>query len=185
MANATNINSFEQIVEKYYKMVFRTALGFVHQKEDAEDLTQEVFLRAYKGWSEFRGDSEVSTWLYRITINLSLSHMNTRSRRGILQLGEEFFHNLLSHKMNDLNPHQQLEHAENEQCIASAIDSLPEKQRTAFVLSRIDELPQKEVAAIMGVSEGSVEQLLIRARSNLQKKITKAIGNQIEGSLIQ
>lgn len=178
MSNKSQIESFEQVVEQYHKMVFRTALGFLHQREDAEDLTQEVFIRAYRSWERFRGDSEVSTWLYRITVNLSLSYINTKSRRSLIQIGEDFFHNLLGRGSDDLNPHQQLERSEQDRRIASAIDSLPDKQRTAFVLSRIDELPQREVAAIMNTTEGSVEQLLIRARANLQKKLNRAIGKE-------
>lgn len=178
MAKRANTKSFEQVVEQYHKMVFRTALGFVHQKEDAEDLTQEVFIRAYRSRERFRGDSEISTWLYRITVNLSLSYINTKSRRSLMQIGEDFFYNLLGRGSDDPNPHQQLERSEQDHRIASAIDSLPDKQRTAFVLSRIDELPQREVAAIMGTTEGSVEQLLIRARVNLQKKLNRTIGKE-------
>lgn len=89
MSNKSQIESFEQVVEKYHKMVFRTALGFVHQREDAEDLTQEVFVRAYRNWDRFRGDSQISTWLYRITVNLSLSYINTKSRRSLIQFGED------------------------------------------------------------------------------------------------
>lgn len=86
MANQDKIAEFEKIVIKYQTMVFRTAIGFVHQKEDAEDLTQEVFLNAYKSWNNFRGDSEISTWLYRITINLSLNFIEKSKRKNFLQL---------------------------------------------------------------------------------------------------
>lgn len=167
---------FEQIVRKYQKMVFRTAIGFVHIKEDAEDITQDVFLKAYSNWDNFRADSEVSTWLYRITVNTSLNYINSKNRRGLLQIGEDFFRNLLNRSDGEYTPHQQMERSETEIQIARAIDSLPEKQRTAFVLSRYDDLLQKEIAIIMEITEGAVEQLLFRAKTNLQKKLDSTIG---------
>lgn len=176
MTNKPDINSFEDIVREYHKMVFHIALGFVHVKEDAEDLTQEVFLRAYRSWRKFRGQSEVSTWLYRIAVNLALSYINVRDRRSLLQMSEDAFRNLFDRSDGTRDPHQQMEQQELEKRISAAVDSLSDKQRTAFILSRYDELPQKEVAAIMGLTEGSVEQLLIRAKTNLQKKLDKTIG---------
>ncbi|MFV0545038.1 MAG: RNA polymerase sigma factor [Bacteroides sp.] len=178
MSNKAEHITFEKIVREYHPMVFRTALGFVHNKEDAEDLTQEAFLRAYRAWGHFRGDAEVSTWLYRITINLSLNYINIKNRKGWLQLGEEAVRKLLNLESDGCNPQEELEQQESERRVAAAIDSLPDKQRTAFVLLRYEELPQKEVAQIMGVSEGAVEQLLIRAKTNLQKKLTPPIGNR-------
>lgn len=171
---------FEQIVRQYQTMVFRTAIGFVHTKEDAEDITQDVFLRAYRSWDNFRADAAVSTWLYRITVNLSLNHINSKNKRGVLQIGEDLLSNLLAWSSGVQNPHQQMEQREQDDKIAYAIDSLPDKQRTAFVLSRYDDLPQKEISAIMGVTEGAVEQLLMRAKANLQKKLERTIGKSDE-----
>jgi len=184
MTKKPDIKDFEEAVNKYHKVVFRTALGFVHIKEDAEDLTQEVFLRAYRSWDKFRGDSEVSTWLYRITVNLSLSYIHISNRKNLIQMGEDFFRYLSGYRSSEPDPHQQMEKEEQERRIASAIDSLSDKQRTAFVLSRFDELPQKKVASIMGIAEGAVEQLLIRAKTNLKKKLEKTIGKESNKSQI-
>lgn len=168
--------NFDQIVRKYQDQVFRTALGFVHIKEDAEDLTQEVFLRAYRSWKHFRGDADISTWLYRITVNLALTYINIRNKKSLIQIGSDFLNNLFNQKNTENDPLQQLEQTETEQILTQAIDSLPAKQRTAFILARYDDLPQKEIARIMETSEGAVEQLLIRAKTNLQKKLEKTIG---------
>ncbi len=176
--NKTDIANFENIVLDYQAMVFRTAMGFVHSKEDAEDLTQEVFLKAYNSWSNFRGESEVSTWLYRITVNLCLNHLEKKSKRNIFQLTEEALRNLFNTKSDTKNPQQELEAHEQDDIIRQAIDSLPDKQRVAFVLSKYDDLSQKEVAAIMEISEGAVEQLLQRAKVNLQKKLEQTIGKK-------
>lgn len=169
-------SKFEWLVEKYQTMVFRTAMGFVHNKVDAEDLTQDVFISAFQSISSFQGNSEFLTWLYRITVNTSINHLNRNKHRAFLQTAGDLLQNLFNKESGDKNPHQVLEQSERDEAIRRAIDSLPIKQRTAFVLSKYDDLPQREIATIMQCSEGSVEQLLQRAKTNLQKKLTVLVG---------
>ncbi len=169
-------SKFEWLVVKYQTMVFRTAMGFVHSKEDAEDLTQEVFIRIFQALRTFNGDAEFSTWLYRITVNISINHLNKMKNRGLLHFVEDLLLNTFNRASEDKNPLQQLEQKERDRAIRKAIDALPEKQRTAFVLSKYDDLTQKEIAAIMQSTEGSVEQLLQRAKSSLQKKLSPIVG---------
>lgn len=167
-----------EVVEKYHSMVFRIAVGFVHIREDAEDITQEVFIKIYQNREKFRGESEISTWLYRITVNTSLNFIAQKKRRGFLQFGDELLKNLFGKAGERKNLHQELEEAEEKAEIRKVIDSLPEKQRIAFILTRYDELPQKEVAEIMQISQRAVEQLLLRAKANLNKKMAPAIRNR-------
>lgn len=167
-----------EVVEKYHPMVFRIAVGFVHIREDAEDITQEVFIKIYQNQDKFRGESEISTWLYRITVNTSLNFIAQKKRRSFLQFGDELLKNLFGKADERKNPQQELEEAEEKAEIRKVIDSLPEKQRIAFVLTRYDELPQKEVAEIMQISQRAVEQLLLRAKANLNKKLSSAIRNR-------
>ncbi len=174
--NKYSITDFEKIVYDYQTMVFRTAMGFVHLKEDAEDLTQEVFLNAYSAWKTFRGDAEISTWLYRITVNICLTHVQRKSRKGIFQMTETALKYIFNKESEEKNPQQKLETNDKNKLIKEAIDSLPEKQRVAFILSKYDDLPQKRIANIMQVTEGAVEQLLQRAKNNLQKKLEQSIG---------
>lgn len=169
-------SKFEWLVVKYQTMVFRTAMGFVHSKEDAEDLTQEVFIRTFQALKTFNGDAEFSTWLYRITVNISINHINKSKSKGLLHFAEDLLLNIFNKASEDKNPQQQLEQTEFNEAIRNAIDALPEKQRTAFVLSKYDDLTQKEIATIMQSTEGSVEQLLQRAKSNLQKKLSPMVG---------
>ena len=176
MANKIDIARFETILSEYQTGVFRTAIGFVHSKEEAEDLTQEVFLRAYRSWNTFRGDAEISTWLYRITINLCLNHIEQQKRRNFFQFTGDFLNDFFNHPSEEKNPHQLLEETELKKAIQKAVDTLPEKQRTAFVLSKYDDLSQQEIAAIMEITEGAVEQLLQRAKANLREKLNKNVG---------
>lgn len=178
MQQSNHIARFEKIVGEYQSMIFRTAMGFVHCKEDAEDLTQEVFIRAFRSRDSFRGEAEISTWLYRITINVSLTFVEQQKKRNLFQLAGDVFSNLLNRGNNEKSPQKLLEDIELNQAIQDAIDSLSEKQRAAFVLSKYEDLSQKEIAKIMETSEGAVEQLLQRAKANLQKKLSKSIGKE-------
>ena len=166
------LENFEEIVAEHWQVVFRTIMGFLHCIEDAEDVTQEVFLKAYKHRNMFRGESAVATWLYRIAVNLSLNYISQRRHKAYFPLEERDSNRVVSGD----DPHRQLERKETESAVRSAIDSLPERQRVAFVLSRYDDLSQKEIATVMKLSEGAVEQLLQRAKANLSQKLKHSVG---------
>jgi RNA polymerase sigma-70 factor (ECF subfamily) len=176
MANKIDIAHFETVFSEYHTKVFRTAMGFVHSKEDAEDLTQEVFIRAYRSRNSFRGDAGISTWLYRITVNLALNHIGREKRRTVFRPASDSLDDYANRDGGEKTPHKLLESSELRENIRRAIDSLPDKQRTAFVLSKYEELPGREIAEVMKTSEGAVEQLLQRAKGNLQKKLNKNVG---------
>jgi len=169
---AGNDAAFKTLMERYQQQVFRTVMGFVHTKEDAEDVTQEVFISVYRSLHTFQGESEFSTWLYRITVNMSLNFLRSNRKKRLLESLEALF----TLRSDEKTPLEELESAERDRRIRKAIDSLPEKQRMAFILSRYEELPQKKIAAVMNRSEGAVEQLLQRAKENLQKKLSPTIG---------
>ncbi|MDD3320540.1 MAG: RNA polymerase sigma factor [Paludibacter sp.] len=169
-------SKFRGLVEKYQPMVFRTVMGFVHSKEDAEDLTQDVFISIYQSLNRFQGDSEFSTWLYRIAVNTSINYVNKQNRRNLFQQVGDFFQNINSNENFEKNPEELTIEKEREHHIKKAIDSLSEKQRTAFVLSKYDNLSQKEIANIMNISEGAVEQHLQRAKKNLQQNLASLVG---------
>ncbi len=161
-------SAFKILMEKYQSQVFRTVMGFVHSKEDAEDITQDIFVKVYQSLTSFKGESELSTWLYRITVNISINFVNRNRKSRLLQSLEDIFHK----PSNEKTPLEELEELERDQHIRKAIESLPETQRTAFILSKYEELSQKEIAKIMNKTEGAIEQLLQRAKNSLQKKLT-------------
>lgn len=160
---------FSLLVKAHEVTVFRIVMGFMHQKEDAEDVTQEVFVKAFQSLDRFAGRSSFSTWLYRIAIHTSLNELKKRKRKRLWTLATELFQLPSGNK----DPEQEMSGKTEQEQIRKAIDTLPEKQRLAFILSRYEELPQREVARIMELSEGAVEQLLIRARDNLKKKLER------------
>jgi RNA polymerase sigma-70 factor (ECF subfamily) len=154
-------------------------MGFVHNKDDADDLTQEIFIQVYQSLYRFKGESAFSTWIYRIAVNASLNKLRKNT-------SNPFFHRLdalfgtRKEKENSLpvfdneNPESILIRQENEKWVQRALDSLPENQRTALVLSKYDDLSQKEIAEIMRTTEGAVEALLQRAKTNLKKKLSSS-----------
>lgn len=172
-----NTEAFALLVERHQEMLFRTAMGFVHSKEDAEDILQEVFVSAYNALNHFSGDAAFSTWLYRITVNTCINYINKKKRRAWLQSPGTALMQVFERESDDKNPEQQLLQDERDRQIRRAIDSLSQKQRTAFVLQKYDELSQREIAAIMQISEGAVEQHLQRAKINLQQKLASLVGN--------
>lgn len=173
---AGNLALFRQLMERYQKQVFHTCMGFVHQKEDADDLTQEVFIQVYQSLHSFKGDSEFSTWLYRITVNRALNHLRDQQKRSIFDRLESFFTGDKSVKFfsattQDPNPEQQLLINEEQEMIQVVLNKLPEKQRAAIVLSKYDDMSQREIAQVLQTTEGAVEALLQRAKKTLRKEL--------------
>ncbi len=170
-----NKNQYRFLIEKYQDQVFRTCMGYVHCEEDANDLTQETFIQVYEKINQFQFKAAFSTWIYRIAINISLNHL--RKKKGNLFDRIESALDSLTSKpqiqiSDGTNPEDLFITNEHTEIISKAIESLSDKQKTAFVLSKYEELPQKEIAAIMQITEGAVESLIQRAKTNLQKKIS-------------
>ncbi len=168
---------FRMLVEQYQQMVFRTCMGFLHNKDDADDLTQDVFIQAYQSLPRFKGDSAFSTWIYRITVNASLNKI----RKSPLKVMFRRFENIAGSRdekeiytpvPDEEDPENILIRQEQIEWVRRALDRLPEKQRTAIVLSKYDDLSQKEIAGIMKTTEGAVEALLQRAKKNLREKLS-------------
>ena len=170
-------NMYRKLVERYQPMVFRTCMGFLHLKEDADDLSQDVFIKAYQTLPAFKGDATFSTWIYRIAVNASLNKIRKSSKNQFLQRLETVFRgekgNEYSFPISDNeNPENILILNEHKEWVQKALNSLPENQRTAIVLSKYDDLPQREIAEIMNTTEGAVEALIQRAKANLRGKLS-------------
>jgi len=165
--------AFRSLVESYGGRVLNTCLGMLRSVQDAEDLTQEVFVQVYERRAQFRGDARLSTWIYRITVNLCLEHLRkTRRQKRFAFLtslwGEEGAS--LHHDPPDyVHPGILAERREEAVLLFKAIDRLPDKQRAAFVLAYVEGLPQTEVAATLESTVGAVESLLQRAKQRLRQ----------------
>lgn len=166
--------AFKELVETWQNMVFNTALGIVQNFEDAEDVAQEVFVQAFQSIEGFKGESKLSTWIYRITITKALDHEKKKKRKkrfaymkSLLGLeGQPVF------EIPDFNhPGVKLDNKENARVLFAAINKLPTQQKIAFTLNKVEGLSYKEISEVMETTLASVESLMHRAKNNLKKSL--------------
>lgn len=165
--------AFRHLVEKYQKLVVNTCFGLLQNTEDAEDIAQEVFIEVFRSIHNFRADAKLSTWLYRIAVNRSLNHIRDNKKRRWFQSFDDVLKEKNAQLQNQAseNPGIELENLQRANILHEAIGSLPENQKTAFTLNKYEDLSYKEIAEIMDVSVASVESLIHRAKTGLQKKL--------------
>ena len=174
--------AFRFLVDKYQKMVLNTCFQFVKDEDDAKDLTQDVFIEVFDSIHKFRGDSKLTTWLYRIAVNKSLNFVQRNKRKRLFGNLESFFS---SGKFNDessdtYNADKPLDDTERSKHLYQAIESLSQNQRIAFSLHNLDGISYAQIADVMNVSVSSVESLIHRAKVNLQKRLLDFYKNNIE-----
>lgn len=156
--------AFDVLVERHRRAVYQVCYRFVHHHEDASDLAQEVFVRAWRGLGRFKGDAAFSTWLYRIAVNACLNKVGTR-RPPAVPL------DLLEHLEDTAaeRPGAGLRRAERAVAVRRAIGSLPDKQRATLVLRIYHELSHQQIADILGSSVGAVKANFFHALGNLRR----------------
>lgn len=150
----------------YKDKVYNTVIVYLQNTVEAEEITQDVFLTIYEKADTFKGNSKVSTWVYRIAVNKALNQLEKRKRHA-LSANEVKEH----HRVDFIHPGIQLENQEKAQFLFSAINKLSENQKTAFILSYVEGLPRQEVANIMKTTLKAIEGLLQRAKAQLRKHL--------------
>ncbi len=168
--------AFRQLVDTHQRMVVNTCYGLVHDRADAEDLAQEVFIEVFRSASRFRSDSRISTWLYRIAVNKSLNFIRDHQKRKFFQKIEDVFFSRnssasVSQPFSTDEADTAIQEKQKTAMVHRAIASLPENQRVAFTLNKYEDLSYQEIAEIMELSLSSVESLIHRAKRNLQQKL--------------
>jgi RNA polymerase sigma-70 factor (ECF subfamily) len=166
--------AFRQIVDTWKDLVYNTALGILQNSGDAEDVSQETFVQVYESVKNFKAEAKFSTWLYRITVSKSLDHLRRKKRKKRFAVVQSLFgvNNETVIDPPDFNhPGVQLDRKEKASTLFRAIDKLPENQRIAFTLHKLEGLSYQEVSEVMETSVSSVESLMHRAKSNLQKRL--------------
>lgn len=177
-------SAFSQLLDDYQQKVFSTCISFVPNKEDAEDIAQEVFLEVFKSISKFKGDSKLSTWIYRIATNKSLEFIrkrNTKKRFAFMQtiMGNEIPVDKTSYFTEINHPGILLENKEKSATIFKAINALPESQKIIFTLAKIDGKSYQEIVEITGKSLSSVESIMFRAKKGLKVKLANFYENNL------
>ena len=167
-------STFQDYFYTHKDRVFNTALSLLQNWEEAEELTQDVFVAAYEAIGSFRGQSSMYTWLYRITVNKALDRIKarkTQKRSGFtLSLWRQPEREEKPLDVPDfVHPGVLLEQQESSVALFKAIAQLPENQQSAFVLAKIEQLSYAEIAQVLELSIPAVESLLVRARQKLRE----------------
>jgi RNA polymerase sigma-70 factor (ECF subfamily) len=158
--------AFDVIVERHRRTVYQVCYRFVNNHEDASDLSQEAFVRAWRGLGGFQGQSALSTWLYRIAVNLCLNRLSLKAPRTEPIVSTERFADTQSE-----DPQARLLRQERREMVRKAIASLPRKQRATLILRAYHEMPHQQIAEILGSSVGAVKANFFHALANLRKHL--------------
>jgi RNA polymerase sigma-70 factor (ECF subfamily) len=176
-AKAGSYAAFEELVNRYERKIYRLALNITGSPEDAEDVLQETFLKAFQHLPEFREDSRFYTWIVRIAVNEGL--MKLRKRRSGREVSIEDSPNddgeVMPREFTDWkpNPEQQFARTELESILQDAVRSLPPTFRTVFFLRDVEGLSTQETAELLDLSVGAVKARLFRARLRLREDLSK------------
>lgn len=172
-ARKGEIAAFETIVTAYERKIYAFALRSTGSEADAADITQEVFLRAWKSMGKFRGDSSVSTWLYRITMNLCVDHARQKNIQAVPLTDEEGTELPLPDTRADNLPEAALEGRELSNELQTALGMLTDEHRQIILLRDVSGLSYQEIGRLLTLEEGTVKSRLARARRNLREILIK------------
>ena len=170
-------NAYRSIVELYANMVYNTSLSIIQNEDDAQDISQDVFVEVFQSIKKFEQKSSLKTWIYRITVTKTLDEIKKAKSKKRGSLFTRVFKDKQERSMPDIphfhHPGVELEQKEAAAELFMAIEKLPNNQKLAFTLNKVEQLSYKEIADIMKLSLSSVESLIFRARQNLQKTLEK------------
>ena len=173
-----NKNAFDMLVLRYQHRVAALIGRFVHDTQEAEDVCQEAFIKAYRALPLFRGDSAFYTWLYRIAVNTAKNHLVSKNRRppaSDLEIDEAEVSEIGIVLREIENPEASLATEKLKQAITGAIEDLPEDLRRAFTLREFSCLSYEDITEVMDCPVGTVRSRIFRAREAIDKKIRELL----------
>jgi RNA polymerase sigma-70 factor (ECF subfamily) len=184
-----NVTAFAQLVKRYDRKLFRIAQSVTHNREDSQDAVQEAFLKAYQHLGDFRGDSQFSTWLIRITLNQSLMKLRKLRRTKEMSLDEDFGidQDVLPREVIDWapNPEQLYSVSELRNILIKTIGELRPILRAVFVLQDLEGLSTDQTAEVLNLSQSAVKSRLWRARLQLRERLNKYFGKSGESAQVE
>ena len=176
-AQKGDVGAFEQLIKKYDRNVFRIAQHITQNREDAEDVVQDAFLKAYQKLDQFQGNSKFYTWIVRIAVNEALMKLRKRKSDKLVSMDEdvETDEGTITREFADWspNPEQQYNQAELNDILSRTIQGLPASFRTVFVLRDVEGLSTEETAEMLGLSVPAVKSRLLRARLQLRERLSR------------
>ncbi|QUH21149.1 RNA polymerase sigma factor [Alkaliphilus sp. B6464] len=178
-SKAGDIDSFEQLIAAHQKKAFNIAYRILGNLEDANDVTQEALIKAYKGIRKFNGKSSFSTWLYTIVNNACIDFIRKNRKTNVTYLDREYETEEGSYKLqmygNEETPEELFEKKEVQKLVHEAINKLSYEHRRIIVLRDIEQFSYQEISQILNCSEGTVKSRINRARSNLKMLIKEKL----------
>jgi RNA polymerase sigma-70 factor (ECF subfamily) len=185
-AQAGDMGAFRQLVERHQRRAFAVAFALVRDENDARELVQEAFLKAYRGLGTFQGSSSFFTWLYRIVHNLGVDLMRRAGRRttdldeGRLDADEEADLDVpFLGRLEGADPIDVVRRREIGARLQTALDALPSYHRAVIVMREIDGMSYEEMAQVMDVSKGTIMSRLFHARQKLQRALADCYREQV------
>ena len=184
---ARDESAFNELVLTYERRVFATVFRMLGRRDEAEDLSQEVFVQVFKAIDQFRGESKLSTWIYRIAVNLCKNRSKYLSRRHVgkqddvdAMADRAAFTSAKGVSVGDTSrPDELVEGMQLEAVVKRAIDQIPPDFREVLILADVQELSYEEIGAITGLPEGTVKSRIHRARAQLRKRVEEAMGEKL------
>ncbi len=162
--------AFNELALRYQEKLYWVARRFTNDHAQADDIVQESLVKAYQALRDFRGESGVFTWLYRIVVNASLNAIRRQRIREVLRLDEVYD----EEASPEASPHDAVEKQEEQRLIEEAIERLPEKQKAVFVLRYYDELPYEQISEILKTSVGGLKANYFHAIRKIARYVQNA-----------
>jgi RNA polymerase sigma-70 factor (ECF subfamily) len=178
-AQQGDVHAFDELVERYHGKIYGLTYNMTSNREDAEDLTQEVFVKAFQALPRFKGKSSFYTWLYRIAVNKTINYRKKRNRKRALSLdqfdqeikSDEVYHDLTSKG----SPLRNVSLTELQKKMNEALQTLSEKHRTVVILHDMQGIPHEEIAKMVGASVGTIRSRLFYARRQMQAELAEFV----------
>lgn len=178
-AQQGDVHAFDGLVERYHGKIYGLTYNMTSNREDAEDLTQEIFVKAYQALPRFKGKSSFYTWLYRIAVNKTINYRKKRNRKRAMSLDQfdneikldDVYHDLTSRG----SPLRNLSLSELQIKLNEALQNLSEKHRTVVVMHDMQGIPHEEIAKMVGASVGTIRSRLFYARRQMQAELSEFI----------
>ncbi len=173
--------AFHELVGRYKKKIYYLAYDIMGDHHEAEDISQEVFIKMYRSLKTFRQDAKMSSWLYQVTVNASIDSLRKKTSRPAKTIGEfdqvssqESLHASGAHAFDPL---RRTESSQIQNHISQALGKIAPRERTVFVMRHYNDLKLNEIAEILNVHVGTVKSLLFKAAKKLRKDLSKYMGN--------
>jgi len=176
-----DLRAFDLLVLKYQSRVMHVVMRFVRDADEAEDVAQEAFIKAYSAINNFRGDSAFYTWLFRIATNAAKNHLVARGRRTPVldvDIDDALMHDENQRLVEDESPQAALETQELEAAIKRAVQDLPDELQTALCLREFDGLSYEDIAVIMNCPIGTVRSRIFRGRETVDQKVAALLNGE-------